>query len=127
MAKRKSTKLSDAEAYELFEEVKAAPAVLTREQVHEIEEAVERRGWIRRLAHMTLTKPGAEILDKIKQDREFAVAYVCWFDNVKGYMTMLDDLKETVEAASLWLAVAYAQREDMDAVFEEGRAQARAA
>ena len=127
MAKRKWTKLSDAEAYELFEEVKAAPAVLTREQIHEIEEAVERWGWVRRLAHMTLTKTGAELLDEIKHNREFAVAYVSWFDQVQGYITMLNDLQETVEAANLWLAVAYAQREDMEVVFEEGRAEASAA
>lgn len=127
MANRKSTKLSDGEAYELLEKVQAAPAMLTREQVYEIEESVERWGWVRRLAHMSLTKTGAELLDEIKENRDFAVAYVCWFDQVKGYMTMLDDLKETVEAASLRLAVAYAQREDMEEVFEEGRAEAKAA
>lgn len=127
MAKRKSTKSEDAEIEELFETVKSAPALFTFEQIDEWEKRIEELGWIRRAGYLFLSKNGAELLDQFQQDREAAVAIVPWYDRVGMYVDMLDSLKETIEAARARVAMAYAQREDMEAIFEEGRAEADAA
>lgn len=127
MAKRKSTKLSDAEVDEILEGVKAAPAIFTFDQIDEMERVIDEMGWVRRAGHALLMKTGAELLDQFAQDREAAVALVCWYDQLERYIAMLDSLKELAEIAQARSLIAYAQREDMDAVFEEGRAEAKAA
>ena len=127
MAKRKSTTLSDAEAYELLEQMKAAPALFTFEQIDEMEKVINELGWVRRAGHALLMKTGGELLNQFEKDRDAAVTFVCWYDQTERYIKMLDSLKELAEVARSRALMAYAQREDMDAVFAEGRAEANAA
>lgn len=100
--------------------LRAAPALLTHAQVNAIEKRIQ-GDWQRRAAFAVASVAGADLIEKISADREFAVAAAQVFTNlaeVKGRYQELLNLFETLQAR---LAIAVAVREDMEEILAETR------
>ena len=80
-------------------------------------------GVIRRTALGILTKSGKEFLDLITDNRDFAVALVDVYDLLPEYVQKLTEFIELMEHVNARMLMAYANRPDMEEVFEEGRIQ----
>lgn len=96
-------------------------AIFTSEGMEEYERAIAADNYrvTRRIALATLTRPCAEIIDSIKEDREVAVEFARASASMHMYTSLLRQLADAIEEADKRLVVALACREDMDAVIAE--------
>ena len=111
----------DAMADRLIEQVKASPAILSEEQMYNLEDCIQ-KDQSRRIAFAVAKFSGKELCEKIVEDRNFAVAAAGVFSDleaVEGRYQELVDLFSTLHAR---LLVALCLREDVNAVLEEGMA-----
>lgn len=102
--------------------LRAAPALLDESQVYAIESKIQ-GDVTRRAAFAIASVTGADLIEKISADREFAVAVGDVFnslDEVKARYQGLLDLFETLQAR---LAIAVAVREDMEEILAESRTE----
>lgn len=104
-----------------FEILEAAPAILSREQVEDLEKQI--RGDVaRRSAFLMASLTGHDLLNKIENDRDFAVT-ACGIagemESLQAKYRQLADLFERIDAR---ITIALASREDMQQVREEGKA-----
>lgn len=102
--------------------LRASPALLDKSQVYAIENNIQSDRW-RRAAFAVASATGADLIEKISADREFAVAVGDVFnslDEVKARYQGLLDLFETLQAR---IAIAVAVREDMEEVLAESRTE----
>ncbi|WP_434108003.1 hypothetical protein [Paraburkholderia caffeinilytica] len=105
----------DVFATRIFEQLEAAPPLITREQIDEIEEGISKDAF-RRAALIFSTSSGADLCRKVEGDREFAIAVAAVhkeLGNVKARYLQLADLIGTVDGR---LMLALCGREDMEAV-----------
>jgi hypothetical protein len=74
MTRKKAKQNSEQFIDEMAATIKAAPALLTHEQIELAERAFQSHGYARRVALVSLTKSGQELIDAVCTNREFAVA-----------------------------------------------------
>ena len=94
---------------------------LTTGQVDQIERYWEADRAVRRGTLVTLTKPGQWLLDKVAEDRDFAVALSA-FEQALDHRPYRETLG-LIEAAKARIVVALCTREDMQAVTDEAARQ----
>ena len=116
-------KMDDEQFGELMlERLRAAPALLDESQVYAIERTI--RGDVtRRAAFAIASVAGADLIEKISADREFAVAVGDIFnslDELKARHQQLGELFETIHAR---LVIAVAVREDMTEILAASRTE----
>jgi len=110
----------DQFADRLYEQVEASPALINMEQVDTIEKII-RTDMFRRAALLFATSSGAEICDKILNDRDFALAAADVFQGLDGAETRYRQLADLLAAIHARLLVALAGREDMQEILDEAK------
>lgn len=105
----------------LYARLETKEALLTCEDMDEIEALWERHRRTRRAALALLTKPWAQLNQEVIEDRGFAVA-VAQIKTFADEVGLYKGLAELMEAVSVWCMVALAGREDMSEVLEEANA-----
>ena len=115
---QKSGQIDEVFAQRMLEKLRAAPALMTIEEVYDFDDKVrvDNDGFARRMALATFTRPGAEILDLIGSDDKFAAACAWQFRAVSEYIGRLEQLFELMKALQAKLRVALATRSDMAAL-----------
>jgi hypothetical protein len=78
-------------------------------------------GDTRRAAVALLTKPGANLLDEVRNDRDFAVAVAQVFERLPVCIAQLEGLLEILRCSQMWMMIALCQREDMDQVKQKAK------
>lgn len=102
--------------------LRAAPALLDKSQMYAIENKIQ--GDVnRRAAFAIASVAGADLLEKISADREFAVAVGSVFMSLDEVKARYQGLLELFEALHARLAIAVAVREDMEEVLAESRTE----
>lgn len=102
--------------------LRAAPALLDESQVYAIENSIQ-RDVNRRAAFAIASVAGADLLEKISTDREFAVAVGDVFNSLGEVKARYQQLLELFETIHARLAIAVAVREDMTEILAESRTE----
>lgn len=100
----------------------AQPAQLTIEQVGSLEARFSGADVDRRVALMTLTKSGAELIEVFSGKRKGALVFARVADDTAGYATLLRHLADLMDTASVRLNLALCSRDDMQAILDEVKA-----
>lgn len=108
-------------AERIFEILKAAPAVLGKDQMYELEEKIQ-GDQTRRAAFALASMSGADLLNAIESDRSFAVTASGIADEMENLQGRYRQLVDLFEGISGRITVALASREDMLQIREEGKA-----
>ncbi len=130
MAKSKSTRApsgtraKEAQARKILRDYKGPPPLMTKGTMFELDAAIsaDNFGVSRRTAFMFLTEPCSELIKRIRNDRESAVAAASMLDGFTRYRDCLGDLQSWMDEAQKRIGVALATREDMGEVLAEGKA-----
>lgn len=102
--------------------LRAAPALLDESQVYAIESKI--KGDVtRRAAFAIASVPGADLLEKISTDREFAVAVGDVFNSLGEVKARYQQLLELFESIHARLMIAVAVRDDMEEILAESRTE----
>lgn len=112
---------SDVFADRLFKQLEAAPAFLSSEEIYELEESIQ-RDQIRRAAFAFASISGADLCNKIENDREFAVIAAGISNEMTELQAKYRGLAELFEGLHGRITVALCSREDMLQVMKEGEA-----
>lgn len=108
---------------EMTEKMDSAEALFSVDKLDEAESVWNEIAVTRRVAMITLTKSGPELINMVMEDREAALAYAELLDCLGHHLQKMDSLKEILEHAQWRVMMALAHREDMQSVFEEARKQ----
>lgn len=106
----------------MLERIRAAPALLDESQVYAIESKIQ-GDVTRRAAFAIASVAGADLLEKISTDRDFAVAVGGVFNSLGEVKARYQQLLELFEAIHARLAIAVAVREDMEEILAESRTE----
>jgi hypothetical protein len=129
MAKRKvaETKVADPDwdamnsdefADAITKCVQEAPAALTCADMDRIESIWREDMRNRRCALAMLTKPGADLMKGVENDRELAAAIAEVYVRIPALIQFTDTLRELYEKMRGWSIVALAGREDMQELID---------
>ena len=110
----------DVFAKRIFEQIENAPALLSHEQMDQIESAIQRDSF-RRAALAFATSTGAHLCQRIEKDRTFAVASAEVYTELAHVIARCHGLIELLEGIRVRLMVALCGREDMDSLFTDVR------
>lgn len=99
-----------------------APALLDESQMYAIENKIQ-GDVTRRAAFAIASVAGADLLEKISTDREFAVAVGDVFNSLGEVKARYQQLLDVFEAIHARLAIAVAVREDMEEILAESRTE----
>lgn len=102
--------------------LRAAPALLDEAQVYAIENKIQGDEY-RRAAFAIASLAGADLLEKISTDREFAVAVGAVFNSLGKVKARYQQLLDVFEAINARLMIAVAVREDMKEILAESRTE----
>ena len=105
--------------------LRAAPALLDESQMYAIENKIQ-GDVTRRAAFAIASVAGADLLEKISTDREFAVAVGDVFNSLGEVKARYQQLLELFETIHVRLTVAVAVREDMEEILAESRTEVTA-
>lgn len=106
----------------MLERLRAAPALLDESQMYAIESKI--KGDVtRRAAFAVASLAGADLLEKVSIDREFAVAVGAVFNSLGEAIGRYQQLSELLESIHARLAIAVAVREDMEEILAEPRTE----
>lgn len=106
----------------MLERLRAAPALLDESQMYAIESKI--KGDVtRRAAFAIASLAGADLLEKVSTDREFAVAVGTVFNSLGEVIGRYQQLSELLESIHARLAVAVAVREDMEEILADSRTE----
>ncbi len=104
----------------MLERIRAAPALLDESQVYAIESKIQ-GDVTRRAAFAIASVAGADLLEKISTDRDFAVAVGDVFNSLGEVKARYQQLLELFEVIHARLTIAIAVREDMEDILAESR------
>lgn len=109
----------------MFRQLMDSEALLSPGESFGLEKAFTGDNWgvVRRTALTMLTKPGKEVVEMFRDDRDFAVGMVPIYEGLAEYPRLLREFADYMEESHKRMMLAYCIREDMKAVFEEGRRQ----
>ena len=108
-------------AMRLFEQLEAAPAFITNEELAVIENRIDTDA-LRRAALLLATASGGDLCRNIQENKDFAVAAASihsGFANAKGRYRQLADLLESIDDR---IVLALCGRDDMQEVIADGAA-----
>jgi hypothetical protein len=102
---------------EMPDVLRAAPAILTVEELTRLEELIEQQReydtYTRRLALAVLTKPGRELLEDVERDDRFAEALAVVDRSLDNYVGRVEELLGLLRNAQARNIILLAMREDM--------------
>lgn len=104
--------MTEQQAQKLLDGLKAAPALMRMKTALDFDQAMRSHDYSRRLALLVLSRPGADLLDNIKANRELAVAMADVLERLRDYGPMLEELRRLVSVAETRIVIALAARED---------------
>jgi hypothetical protein len=107
-------------AARIFEQLEAAPALLTREQVESIEDDMRGDFW-QRAALVFCTSSGKDLCRKIEHDRDFAIMAAQVKNSLSSVKERYEKLAELVAMVDVRIMLALCGRKDLDAVLAEAR------
>jgi len=105
-------------AERLFEQLKAAPAILSTEQVYDLEKKI-RGDQIRRAAFALASMSGIDLINAIESDRDFAVTACGISDEMKDLQEKYRGLVEVFGGVHGRIMLALTSRDDMLQIMEE--------
>jgi len=107
----------------MMRQLRNAPALFTQEDLYELEASIkeDKDGVTRRIALAVLTQSGAEFLQAVADNREFAVEIAKESDCLTHYVKRLRMLTEWMDTAQVRMVLALAKRRDMDSVLDEAK------
>lgn len=118
-AERQTPTVNEARADQMLERVMKAPALLDKDKIVDAERRASLRDWPRRAMWHVLAMPGKEIIEKVRSDRDTAIAFAGLLNAVSEYEANQKALGEFMGELQYRLLVALACREDMSAVMAE--------
>lgn len=102
--------------------LRAAPALLDESQVYAIESKIQ-GDVARRAAFAIASVAGDDLLEKVSTDREFAVAVGSVFNSLGEVRARYQQLLNLFESIHARLAIAVAERDDMEEILAESRTE----
>lgn len=111
---------SDVFAERLFEQLESAPPLLVRGDIEGIERSIQ-EDQVRRAAFLFASDSGRDLVEKIKEDRDFAVIASGISEGLKDAQQRYLALADTMKQLDMRIKVALCGREDMEQVIEEGK------
>ncbi|WP_126286629.1 hypothetical protein [Burkholderia stagnalis] len=104
----------------IFEQIEAAPALISKDDVQSIENVIARDSF-RRAALLFATSSGAELCRKIENDREFARAVAHVHEELGSVVERYRELASLIHTVDARLMIALCGREDMQEIIQEVR------
>ena len=125
-APKRHENLSDAGAQKIVRDFAKQQALFTSEQVFELDSLVrpDHFGPTRRVALLSLTMSGSDMIKAVETDRELALAFANAMDASDQYVGALKSMVSCIEKAQARLIVALCHRPDADSVIEEAKSWA---
>ncbi len=114
------------DAQKVLRQVRTSPPLFTKEVMYKLESAIADDrvdGEWRRIALAVLTQSGAEFIDAVAADPEYAIAVSELQEALNHYVRRLKEVVEFMGTAQLRAAVALANREDYHAVVREAKSE----
>lgn len=112
--------IDDDTADRIFEQLDAADAFITDQQLDLIEEIISHDA-VRRAGLVFATMPGRELCKKIEQDRDFAVCAASTLSGLNDAKIRYQELAELLKQVHTRILLALCGREDMENVVADGR------
>jgi hypothetical protein len=120
---RRARKTDDLSIDKVIRDFKKLPAVFINQQISELDELVrsDHFGPTRRVALLSLTMSGSDMIKAVETDRELALAFANAMDASDQYVGALKSMVSCIEKAQARLIVALCHRPDADSVIEEAK------
>jgi len=110
---------SDLFCDRIFEQLEAAPALLSKDQIYDFEDRIQ-KDQMRRAAFAIATIGGKELCERIAKEREFAVLVGGLYSELESVAERYQQLTNIFSALHGRLMIALCSREDMKEVIAEG-------
>ncbi|MBR8379014.1 hypothetical protein KDW20_24915 [Burkholderia cenocepacia] len=101
----------------LFEQIEAAPALISKDDVQSIENVIARDAF-RRAALLFATSSGAELCRQVEGDREFACAVAHVQHELGNVVKRYRELADLLDVVNTRLLLSLCSREDMQEILD---------
>jgi hypothetical protein len=111
--------LTEQEADKIFADFESQPAQITEDQMYAMAQKYLDLGVSVRAGLAMLSRSGADLVEWVKDDRDFALAAAVAANSISECAGKMKELGEMLDSSALRLSLALCAREDMRELMEE--------
>ena len=117
---KKDSMDDDIFAARIFEQLKASAPLIDRDAIDNIERNIQ-EDQVRRAAFLFASESGGALVEKVENDRDFAVIAAGIAEGLSDAQERYQALADLMQQLNMRIKTALCGREDMEQVIEEGK------